>query len=309
MALNTNLVIDAGHRMEQMSFPEIVAVELGRPSVVDLFMRRGSDRPSETEIGLTDVQLAQPVQGGQVAEAAMRDLYPQIYSHIEYELRHEERDLAWSNRGMLVQDTLRGEMAQSLVDTVKNQCALMLVRAFNGAYLFGDGKSLAATDHPQTPGSLTTWSNKGTTALSSAAYDVAWAAMANQLSPSGNVRTQAEPAYLVVGNANRGLAMRLTGTQILGVNQTAAGVVDLAMNPVVSDGIQPIVTGELDKASIGNSWFLARPRSLSGLQMFLRRAPFMTEGDEGRLGTHWIRSNIVFSVGANSGRQIFGNEV
>jgi hypothetical protein len=43
--------------------------------------------------------------------------------------------------------------------------------------------------------------------------------------------------------------------------------------------------------------------------MFLRRAPFMTEGDEGRLGTHWVRSNIVFSVGANSGRQIFGNEV
>lgn len=52
-------------------------------------------------------------------------------------------------------------LAQSMVETEETVSANLLNRAFNGAYLGGDGVSLVSSSHPQATGA--TWSNQLTT--------------------------------------------------------------------------------------------------------------------------------------------------
>ena len=129
---------------------------------VDLFTKDSSSQNYEEDVQLTGFGLApRKSEGAGVAYDSEVQGFVTRYTHIAYASSYivtkEELD---DNLYEKVSKRRAASLAQGFRQTKENVAANIYNRAFNGAYLGGDGVALCATNHPNTTGG--TWANKPT---------------------------------------------------------------------------------------------------------------------------------------------------
>lgn len=153
-------------------------------------------------------------------------------------------------------------LAQSIIETKETLCANVLNRAFNPAFLGGDGVSLNANNHPIAPG---TFSNLLTT-------------------PAALSQTSCEQMLIQIRNAvdNNGKRIRLTPLKIVGGSSQIfqaevilksvlrTGAANNDINPIKSMGLLAQGQGNLARITSTTAWWIQTdaPR---GLQLMNRR--------------------------------------
>lgn len=311
MAWNDTQTLDKGHAAEQRIFDEMVGASANN-EWMRIFFTDMSNRPSEVLVGQGDQGRLAPRVGVAMATISQSETFKANFEHTAYAGYIADTIVNWTNKSEGRRMDFRRNLARAVAQTISHNAWSVLANAFDAGVTMGaghDAKSLCATDHPIQPASATTWSNKGTTAFSPAAYAAARAAKMIQVSPAGEVYDSPAPRFLVVGPALRTPAMSATGSLYLGVGTAGTDNIQVVgNNPIVSDGVQVIESALLGSVDADN-WFLCDAPSGSGLQCFMRLMPTLAYGENTETRIHWENAELAMSQGWNSGRCIYGSEV
>jgi len=213
--------------------------------------------------------------------------------------------LAFALTKVLVEDgdhirigqTYAKHLAQSLVETKETNSANILNRAFNGAYVGGDGKSLVATDHPIVNG---TFSNQLSTAaaLSQTSLEQILIQIRNAVDNNGK-RIRLNPEKLVVSPSNVFQAEVL----LKSVLRTGTGNNDI--NPVKSMGLLSGGQANLSRLTSTTAWWV-QTDAPEGLKLMMRRS--LEKSMEGDFETDSMRfkSTERYDLGFTDPRTVFG---
>jgi hypothetical protein len=213
--------------------------------------------------------------------------------------------LAFALTKVLVEDgdhirigqTYAKHLAQSLVETKETNAANILNRAFNGAYVGGDGKSLVATDHPIVNG---TFSNQLSTAaaLSQTSLEQILIQVRNAVDNNGK-RIRLNPEKLVVSPSNVFQAEVL----LKSVLRTGTGNNDI--NPVKSMGLLSGGQANLSRLTSTTAWWV-QTDAPEGLKLMMRRS--LEKSMEGDFETDSMRfkSTERYDLGFTDPRTVFG---
>jgi hypothetical protein len=167
--------------------------------------------------------------------------------------------------------TYAKHLAQSLIETKETLAANVLNRAFNGAYVGGDGVSLVATNHPIVTG---TFSNQLTTAaaLSQTSLEALLIQIRNAVDNNGK-RIRLMPKKIVTGPSNVFQAETLLNSVL------RTGTANNDINPVKSMGLLPGGQANLSRITSTTMWGVQTDAS-DGLKLMMRRKlEKSTEGD------------------------------
>jgi len=213
--------------------------------------------------------------------------------------------LAFALTKVLVEDgdhirigqTYAKHLAQSLVETKETNSANILNRAFNGAYVGGDGKSLVATDHPIINGSF---SNQLSTAaaLSQTSLEQILIQIRNAVDNNGK-RIRLNPEKLVVSPSNVFQAEVL----LKSVLRTGTGNNDI--NPVKSMGLLSGGQANLSRLTSTTAWWVETDAP-EGLKLMMRRS--LEKSMEGDFETDSMRfkSTERYDIGWTDPRGVYG---
>jgi len=213
--------------------------------------------------------------------------------------------LAFALTKVLVEDgdhirigqTYAKHLAQSLVETKETNSANILNRAFNGAYVGGDGKSLVATDHPIVNG---TFSNQLSTAaaLSQTSLEQILIQIRNAVDNNGK-RIRLNPEKLVVSPSNVFQAEVL----LKSVLRTGTGNNDI--NPVKSMGLLSGGQANLSRLTSTTAWWVETDAP-EGLKLMMRRS--LEKSMEGDFETDSMRfkSTERYDLGWTDPRAVYG---
>ena len=213
--------------------------------------------------------------------------------------------LAFALTKVLVEDgdhirigqTYAKHLAQSLVETKETNAANILNRAFNGAYVGGDGKSLVATDHPIVNG---TFSNQLSTAaaLSQTSLEQILIQIRNAVDNNGK-RIRLNPEKLVVSPSNVFQAEVL----LKSVLRTGTGNNDI--NPVKSMGLLSGGQANLSRLTSTTAWWVETDAP-EGLKLMMRRS--LEKSMEGDFETDSMRfkSTERYDLGWTDPRAVYG---
>jgi len=213
--------------------------------------------------------------------------------------------LAFALTKVLVEDgdhirigqTYAKHLAQSLVETKETNSANILNRAFNGAYVGGDGKSLVATDHPIING---TFSNQLSTAaaLSQTSLEQILIQIRNAVDNNGK-RIRLNPEKLVVSPSNVFQAEVL----LKSVLRTGTGNNDI--NPVKSMGLLSGGQANLSRLTSTTAWWVETDAP-EGLKLMMRRS--LEKSMEGDFETDSMRfkSTERYDIGWTDPRGVYG---
>ena len=213
--------------------------------------------------------------------------------------------LAFALTKVLVEDgdhirigqTYAKHLAQSLVETKETLAANVLNRAFNGAYVGGDGKSLVATDHPIMSG---TFSNQLSTAaaLSQTSLEQILIQVRNAVDNNGK-RIRLNPTKLVVSPSNVFQAEVL----LKSVLRTGTGNNDI--NPVKSMGLLDGGQANLSRLTSTTAWWVETDAP-EGLKLMMRRS--LEKSMEGDFETDSMRfkSTERYDLGWTDPRAVYG---
>lgn len=178
--------------------------------------------------------------------------------------------LAFALTKVLVEDgdhirigaTYAKHLAQSLIETKETLAANIINRAFNSAYVGGDGKSLIATDHPIVNG---TFSNQLATAaaLSQTSLEQLLIQIRNAVDNNGK-RIRLTPKRLVCGPSNVFQAETLLKSVL------RPGTADNNINPVKSMGLLADGQANLSRITSATAWFI-QTDAPEGLKLLMRR--------------------------------------
>lgn len=108
-------------------------------------------------------------QPGAIEYDSFSPLYESTFTHKEYALGIAIERKLWDDARFGAIKRKAQTLGFTFGTTVANQMSSVLNNAFSASILGADGKALSATDHPVNSVSSSTFSNKGTTALSYAA--------------------------------------------------------------------------------------------------------------------------------------------
>ncbi len=174
---------------------------------------------------------------GQAADAvSMEEGFNETFLYESHGLRvpfsaRVRREMDSANPGLMA------EYVSSFADSARRRLLTsafnILNNAFSSDHLKGDGKSLAASDHPSNVG---TQSNLGSVALSFAELESAIISMRQQQGHDGQ-RLGLRPAALIVGSALAPLAYQLTNAEFSAADDRTkvSFVGSLGLKPIVSD--------------------------------------------------------------------------
>ena len=213
--------------------------------------------------------------------------------------------LAFALTKVLVEDgdhirigqTYAKHLAQSLIETKETLAANILNRAFNGAYVGGDGVSLISASHPIVSG---TFSNQLTTAaaLSQTSLEQLLIQIRNAVDNNGK-RIRLTPKQIVTGPSN------VFQAEILLKSVLRAGTADNDINPVKSLGLLTDGQANLSRITSTTSWFI-QTDAPEGLKLLMRRP--LEKSMEGDFETDSMRYKATerYVVGWTDPRGIFG---
>lgn len=153
-------------------------------------------------------------------------------------------------------------LAQSMVETKETLCANVLNRAFNGAFVGGDGQSLCSSTHPIIGG---TFSNLLTNpaALSQTSLEQMLIQIRNAVDNNGK-RIRLTPTQIVTGPSN------VFQAEVLLKSPLRAGAANNDINPVKSMGMLGKGQANLSRITSTTSWFV-QTDAPEGLKLMKRR--------------------------------------
>ena len=213
--------------------------------------------------------------------------------------------LAFALTKVLVEDgdhirigqTYAKHLAQSLIETKETLAANILNRAFNGAYLGGDGVSLVATNHPIVNG---TFSNQLTTpaALSQTSLEQMLIQIRNAVDNNGK-RIRLTPKKIVTGPSN------VFQAEVLLKSVLRTGTADNDINPVKSMGLLADGQANLSRITSSTAWWV-QTDAPDGLKLLMRRG--LEKSMEGDFETDSMRfkSTERYDLGWTDPRAVYG---
>ena len=153
-------------------------------------------------------------------------------------------------------------LAQSMIETKETLCANILNRAFNGAYLGGDGVSLVSTAHPIVG---TTFSNQLSVAaaLSQTSLEQMLIQVRNAVDNNGK-RIRLQPLKIITGSSN------IFQAEVILKSVLRTGAANNDINPVKSMGMLAQGQANLSRITSTTSWFVGTDAPF-GLQLMMRR--------------------------------------
>ena len=213
--------------------------------------------------------------------------------------------LAFSLTKVLVEDgdhirigqTYAKHLAQSLIETKETLAANILNRAFNSAYVGGDGVSLTATNHPIVSG---TFSNQLSTAaaLSQTSLEQLLIQIRNAVDNNGK-RIRLTPTQIVTGPSN------VFQAEVLLKSVLRAGTADNDINPVKSMGLLTKGQANLSRITSTTAWWV-QTDAPEGLKLMMRRG--LEKSMEGDFETDSMRYKATerYTLGWTDPRGVFG---
>lgn len=213
--------------------------------------------------------------------------------------------LAFALTKVLVEDgdhirvgqTYARHLAQSLVETKETLGANVLNRAFNGAYLGGDGVALCVSNHPTASGSfsnvLSTPANLSQTSLEQSLVQIR-----NAVDNNGK-RIRLTPKKIVTGPSN------VFQAEVLLKSALRAGTANNDINPVKSMGMLSEGQANLSRITSTTSWFI-QTDAPEGLKLAMRRA--LEKSMEGDFETDSMRYKATerYAFGWTDPRGVYG---
>ena len=213
--------------------------------------------------------------------------------------------LAFALTKVLVEDgdhirigqTYAKHLAQSLIETKETLAANILNRAFNSAYLGGDGVSLVSTAHPIVSG---TFSNQLSTAaaLSQTSLEQMLVQIRNAVDNNGK-RIRLTPNKIVSGPSN------VFQAEVLLKSVLRTGTADNDINPVKSMGLLAQGQGNLSRITSTTAWWI-QTDAPDGLKLLMRRA--LEKSMEGDFETDSMRYKATerYTLGWTDPRGVYG---
>ena len=213
--------------------------------------------------------------------------------------------LAFSLTKVLVEDgdhirigqTYAKHLAQSLIETKETLAANILNRAFNGAYVGGDGVSLVATNHPIVSG---TFSNQLSTPanLSQTSLEQMLIQIRNAVDNNGK-RIRLTPKKIVAGPSN------VFQAEVLLKSVLRTGTADNDINPVKSMGLLADGQANLSRITSSTAWWV-QTDAPDGLKLLMRRG--LEKSMEGDFETDSMRYKATerYVLGWTDPRGVFG---
>ena len=213
--------------------------------------------------------------------------------------------LAFSLTKVLVEDgdhirigqTYAKHLAQSLIETKETLSANILNRAFNSAYVGGDGVSLNNASHPIVSG---TFSNVLSTpaALSQTSLEQMLIQIRNAVDNNGK-RIRLTPTQIVTGPSN------VFQAEVLLKSVLRTGTADNDINPVKSMGLLSKGQANLSRITSSTAWWV-QTDAPEGLKLMMRRG--LDKSMEGDFETDSMRYKAPerYTVGWTDPRGIYG---
>ena len=213
--------------------------------------------------------------------------------------------LAFSLTKVLVEDgdhirigqTYAKHLAQSLIETKETLSANILNRAFNGAYVGGDGVSLSNASHPIVNGTfsnlLTTPANLSQTSLEQMLIQIR-----NAVDNNGK-RIRLTPKKIVSGPSN------VFQAEVLLKSVLRTGTADNDINPVKSMGLLADGQANLSRITSSTAWWV-QTDAPEGLKLMMRRG--LEKSMEGDFETDSMRYKATerYDVGFTDWRAMYG---
>lgn len=188
-------------------------------------------------------------------------------------------------------------LAQALIETKETKCANELNRAFNGAYLGGDGKALCAADHPIVGGSLS--NVLGTAAaLSQTSLEQMLIQVRNAQDNNGK-KIRLNPKRLVIAPAN------IMQAEVLINSVLRTGGANNDINPIKSMGLLQSDTAVISRLTSPTAWFVHTDEQ-EGLKVLMRRK--LEKSMEGDFETDSVRYKATerYETGWTNWRTLYG---
>jgi len=162
-------------------------------------------------------------------------------------------------------------LAQSLVETKETLAANVLNRAFNGAYVGGDGVALNSNAHPIVNGTfsnlLTSAANLSQTSLEQMLIQV------RQAVDNNGKKIRLQPLKLVVAPGN------VFQAEVLLKSVLRSGTADNDINPIKSIGLLPQGAVVMSRLTSATAWWVETDTP-EGMKLMMRRGLEKTmEGD------------------------------
>jgi len=213
--------------------------------------------------------------------------------------------LAFALTKVLVEDgdhikigqTYARHLAQSLIETKETLGANILNRAFNGAFLGGDGVSRVSPSHPIVNG---TFSNQLTTAanLSQTSLEQLLIQIRNAVDNNGK-RIRLQPKKLVVSPSN------VFQAEVLLKSVLRTGTADNDINPVNSMGLLSGGQANLSRLTSTTAWWV-QTDAPEGLKLLMRRK--LEKSMEGDFETDSMRYKATerYAFGWTDPRTVYG---
>ena len=213
--------------------------------------------------------------------------------------------LAFALTKVLVEDgdhirigqTYARHLAQSLIETKETLGANVLNRAFNPAYVGGDGVALVATNHPIANG---TFSNQLATAanLSQTPLEQMLIQIRNAVDNNGK-RIRLTPKKIVAGSTN------VFQAEVLLKSVLRTGTANNDINPVKSMGMLSDGQANLSRITSTTAWWVQTDAS-EGLKLAMRRG--LEKSMEGDFETDSMRYKATerYAFGWTDPRGVFG---
>jgi len=188
-------------------------------------------------------------------------------------------------------------LAQSLVETKELLCANVLNRAFNSAYVGGDGVSLTNTAHPIASG---TFSNQLATAaaLSQTSLEQMLIQVRQAVDNNGK-KIRLQPLKLVVAPGN------VFQAEVLLKSVLRTGTANNDINPIKSIGLLPEGASVISRLTSSTNWWI-QTDAPEGMKLLMRRA--LEKTMEGDFETDSMRYKATerYQVGWTDPRAMYG---
>jgi hypothetical protein len=265
-----------------------------------LFDTFKSSKAFEEDVGVSSfgLAIAKP-EGAAVTYDSERQAFITRYSHVVYALGfYITREIMEDDQYDVVGQRKAQGLAYSMRQTKETVAANVYNRAFNSSFVYGDGKELLATDHPNFAGG--TWANElGSAAdLSEAALEQACIDIAGFTNDRG-LLIAAKPKTLIIPRQLMFEAKRILGSdgQVYSSDNTLNAIKTMGMIPEV------VVNHYLTDA---DAWFI-RTDVPHGMKHFERRADSFEMDNDFDSENAKFKATARYSFGATDPRGLFGS--
>lgn len=260
-----------------------------------------SDKAYEEDVEMTGFGLA-PVktQGGSISYDSHTQGPTTRYTHVVYGLGYiVTREEIEDNQYEKVSRARARALGRSMRQTKEIVAANIFNRAFNSAYVGGDGKEMIATDHP-TPGGASSNELAVAADLSEASIEDMITLIMNAKDSRG-LRIGLMPRKLIVPSGEWANAERIVGSTLQ--NDTANN----AINAIKSQGVLPGGVVVWRYLTDPDAWFIKTDAS-DGLKLYNRRPLSFDKDNDFDTDNAKAKATERYSFGWSDWRAVFGTE-